>query len=137
MKTCTKCKQEKELTEFGKRKSMKDGHKSSCKHCECVDANQRRKENPIRSREIGRKSRLKNVVARRDACRKWRLENLDKSKDYNKKYKQLDKSKKRNNKYMEDYRSARPGYLKEYLKERKAHIKEMRELQEEAGFEQC
>ena len=32
-KTCTKCKEEKELTEFGKDKSGKDGVRASCKTC--------------------------------------------------------------------------------------------------------
>ena len=33
MKKCTKCKQEKELTEFSKRKRAKDGLQSQCKQC--------------------------------------------------------------------------------------------------------
>lgn len=33
MKICSKCKEEKEFTEFGKNKQAKDGHKSSCKKC--------------------------------------------------------------------------------------------------------
>lgn len=33
MKTCSKCKIPKELSEFGKDKSKKDGHQYSCKTC--------------------------------------------------------------------------------------------------------
>lgn len=33
MKSCTKCKEIKEFSEFGKSKSVKDGHKSACKAC--------------------------------------------------------------------------------------------------------
>jgi len=33
MKVCTKCKEEKELSEFGKEKENKDGLKGSCKSC--------------------------------------------------------------------------------------------------------
>jgi lysine/ornithine N-monooxygenase len=34
MKTCTKCGVEKELTEFSKRKNVKDGRTSQCKKCQ-------------------------------------------------------------------------------------------------------
>ena len=37
MKTCTRCKQEKPLTEFHKRSSSKDGHKSLCKSCRSAE----------------------------------------------------------------------------------------------------
>ena len=33
MKTCTKCDQTKELSEFYKNKNYKDGHKNECKDC--------------------------------------------------------------------------------------------------------
>ena len=33
MKVCSKCKIEKELSEFGKRSGSKDGHKGACKEC--------------------------------------------------------------------------------------------------------
>ena len=37
MKTCTKCKQEKELTLFSKDKYKKDGRRSACKQCNTID----------------------------------------------------------------------------------------------------
>ena len=37
MKTCTKCEQEKELTEFGKAKGYKDGLRTWCKSCKAED----------------------------------------------------------------------------------------------------
>lgn len=37
MKTCTKCKELKNFTSFGKSKSIKDGYKSSCKLCLSLD----------------------------------------------------------------------------------------------------
>jgi len=33
MKICTKCKEEKELINFSKRKDSKDGYKNQCKIC--------------------------------------------------------------------------------------------------------
>lgn len=36
MKTCTKCHQEKELTEFHKRLEIKDGLRSHCKSCQMI-----------------------------------------------------------------------------------------------------
>ena len=46
MKTCTKCKQTKQLTEFGKRSASHDGLQSRCKVCrKKIRQNNRKKEN--------------------------------------------------------------------------------------------
>ena len=33
-KTCSKCKQDKDIEQFNKKKASKDGHDSVCKHCQ-------------------------------------------------------------------------------------------------------
>jgi len=103
MKTCTKCKQEKELTEFYKDKGSKDGKKNSCKCCDKKRANEWHKANP-------------NLEGNRIRAAVWRDANPQRSKELN-----------------ELWRKKNPEKSKAY----KAYYKEMRELQEEAGFEQC
>lgn len=46
MKTCPKCKTEKDLEEFPKASSRKDGHAAWCKVCYATRAKQRYQENP-------------------------------------------------------------------------------------------
>lgn len=46
MKTCNKCGETKEFSEFWKRKSNKDGHRPSCKTCE-KERNRERKKSPL------------------------------------------------------------------------------------------
>ena len=36
MKTCSKCKEDKEFSEFNKRKLMSDGYRSECRECQSV-----------------------------------------------------------------------------------------------------
>ena len=45
MKICTKCKNQKELTEFGKSKYSKEGHKIYCKECSRADQKKYRDKN--------------------------------------------------------------------------------------------
>ena len=45
MKTCTKCKEAKPLTSFGKHKKHKDGLRYRCKECEAIDRLEKRKIN--------------------------------------------------------------------------------------------
>ena len=56
MKRCTKCKEEKSLSEFDNRKASKDGKTAQCTLCLRTKAMKVRKENP----EITRASNLRN-----------------------------------------------------------------------------
>ena len=83
MKKCSKCKKEKELTEFYKDKSKKDGLKSWCKECHLEDSRKResrynetrkkyREEHREESREKKKKYYKKNKEHILESNRKWR-----------------------------------------------------------------
>ena len=102
-KTCNKCKQEKELTEFYKDKKAKDGLRASCEVCVKVEAAAYYKANP------------EQVKAGTAAYSKA---NPDKVKSYG-----------------AAYYKANPDKLKAKNAAYRAYKKEIKQLQEEAGFE--
>jgi len=61
MKVCSKCKGNKPLSAFYKRKIAKDGRNSYCKECEHKEIYEWRKKNPAIQSEITRRCRLKRV----------------------------------------------------------------------------
>ena len=66
-KICSKCKEEKEVCDFVKRKDSKDGFRSECKSC-------------------GKKSRLNNKTHLLEYSKKWRASNTEHISNYNKNY---------------------------------------------------
>jgi hypothetical protein len=110
MKTCTKCKIEKELTEFSKDKSKKDGLQLVCKTCKKEWENN-------------------NKEKRKEFSKKYLEKNKEKIKKYNEEYKL-------NNKvyckeYSKNYRENNKEKLKEYYKNNKEKIKEYNENNKE------
>jgi hypothetical protein len=82
MKTCSTCKIEKELSEFTKDKSKRDGFHSQCKSC--------KKENREKNKE--RKKEYDRIYQKQ--CRERKKEyNRIYQKEYGKKYRQNDKYK--------------------------------------------
>jgi hypothetical protein len=65
-KTCTRCGENKALTEYHQQKTSRDGHDSACKSCRCAAAKKWRESN--RSKEMHRESQ-----------RLWLLNNPDKA----------------------------------------------------------
>jgi 5-methylcytosine-specific restriction endonuclease McrA len=57
MKTCTKCKESKEIKFFGKAKLGKDGLRAICKKCHNTETTQRNRDNPEKATAYGRKYR--------------------------------------------------------------------------------
>jgi len=89
MKTCSKCKKEKSLIEFGKLSSSSDGLKRRCKKCANKAIREWNKNNPDKSKAISKRSRKNNNKTRQkwDAknrakinkqAREWRSRNKDK-----------------------------------------------------------
>jgi hypothetical protein len=59
MKKCTKCGVEKPLSEFYKDKSRPSGQRNSCKSCDKLKSHLWRKQDPNKTRECWRASKLK------------------------------------------------------------------------------
>ncbi len=92
-KVCTKCKEEKELSEFYKNKNYKDGYVTECKSC--VIKNQRQWE-------------LKNRDSRRKYKTDWQRNNTDKSKEYRRSFEENNpnRASQLNKKWRDDNREA-------------------------------
>lgn len=91
MKICSKCKKEKNISEFRKRKDSKDGFRSSCKSCDDKRTKAWIEKNPERKkancREWARKHRAKNPEFYKKKAReeKWRSLGINcDDEDYNK-----------------------------------------------------
>jgi hypothetical protein len=84
-KVCSKCKEEKEVCEFGKDKTKKSGHKSQCKECVNITSNKYKLLNPdkiklsrkktyekhfdkisIKKKEYERKNKIKDNIRRKN-----------------------------------------------------------------------
>lgn len=68
MKTCSKCNQDKPLTEFHKQTRSKDGYQPACKSCMNVAYNNSRKKKQGHYQEVARQRQQKNV----DLMREWK-----------------------------------------------------------------
>lgn len=79
MKECTKCKESKELEDFPKRTSSKDGYNTQCKVCIALTKKKWAEENTDKIK-VARENNRENILKSR---KKWN----DNNKDYNKKYK--------------------------------------------------
>lgn len=97
MKICSKCREPKELDEFHRNKSNKDGRAYYCKDCmrPIVRDSQRkgRALNPERERENKRRSYLKHRKQRIEEARNWRKENPERQAAANKRYYEANREK--------------------------------------------
>ena len=89
MKTCTKCKVEKELTDFGRLKQSKSGYRSECKICvkeyrikNSEHIVEYRKQYAINNKENIRLYKLRNKEKLRDQDKQYRLNNKDRYKQW-------------------------------------------------------
>lgn len=109
MKSCTKCNQIKEFSEFGKSKQVKDGHKSACKACLSAD------NRLYYSSNIEKESLRKKKQYERDSEKiiAQQLEYYEENKD-------------RRSQWVKDKRKAKPevfkGYGKTYRKNNRENI---------------
>jgi hypothetical protein len=88
IKTCTKCGEEKPLTEFHKDKSKPDGHMPSCKACRKIAAATHYNDNLDRRRAENRESYCRNRGAKKAKQAEYRESHREeiraKSRDYQK-----------------------------------------------------
>jgi hypothetical protein len=102
---CSKCKIEKETTEFKKDKSKKLGRSSQCKECQ---------------KPYAKKYQLENLDKWSGYNKKWRENNLEKSKEIVDLYYQNNKEKHKQN--MKEWYAANPDYNKEYWQREKVKL---------------
>lgn len=76
MKTCSKCKNGKEIKEFTKDANCKDGLRPSCRECHAAY----RDANKDRAKEVTKKWRENNAASFSAKQKAWRLKNLEKCK---------------------------------------------------------
>jgi hypothetical protein len=131
MKKCTKCKIEKEITEFSKQKESKDGLRGACKPCIKEYQAKYRKENKeyIKERyELNKEKYLSkqklyyinNTEKIKESQAQWRSSNKDKIKEYSKKYNITNKNR------IKSYQLINKEHISEYRKEyRKTNKKKL------------
>ena len=122
-KVCSKCKEEKEVFEFSKNTSTRDGYQSYCKKCiKELRRNNRdkrnqylkkwRASNPEKSKESGKKIREKNPEKISNYQKKYKEENKERLVKSNKNYreKNLEKILKHNMEYNKKKRHSDPFF---------------------------
>ncbi len=121
MKVCTKCKLEKEFSEFYKRENSKDGYRNECKDCYKKNSKEYSKEYHSKNRDIRLKNQkiyyLNNKEKILEKTILYYYNNREKMLKCSKKYKELNKKKikekrianrDRYNKYQIDFRNLNP-----------------------------
>ena len=99
MKKCSKCKEEKSLSEFSKDGQMKNGLSSRCRLCQSIERKQKRKDRTKEQIETEREyKRIYNSSEDRKATSKilmkrWAENNKDKIRSHADKYRFSDKGK--------------------------------------------
>ena len=145
-KICTKCKIEKPVNEYDKRKRNKSGIKASCKSCNKVLRNKWQKENKEKLKKKRKEWRDKNPEKMKKSNKKYRDENSEKIKEtreleenkekrriYNKEYEQINKVRisKRRKQYRKDNPEKGPKYYQENKERKKKQVSEYREENKE------
>ena len=132
-KICTCCKTEKNLTEFYKRKSIKDGHSTICKKCKSEKDKKYREENKTKIYQSKKEYREKNIDTIRVKKKEYRNNNKEKISKRDKEYRdrnieEIKKNKKiyyeankehvllKNKEYQKKNRLRINKYLLEYFK---------------------
>ncbi len=117
MKTCSKCKIEKELGEFHKNKSMKDGLQYQCKEC----VREYQQDNKEATTERNRKYYQENKEVRAEYNREYYQKNKEYYAEHSRKYYQENKEYfvEYDRKYRQDNKEALAGYGRKYHQENK------------------
>jgi hypothetical protein len=100
-KVCSKCKEDKDFCEFGKRKDSKDGFRNECKNCIKLNHKLWREVNPDKYSEYSRLLKLNNPKSRENSIKKYKEKNHKKIKEYNRKWRQ------KNREYTNNYQKNR------------------------------
>jgi hypothetical protein len=104
MKTCYKCKEEKNYSEFNKNKSNKDGYQDGCRMCTKIHYQQNKEQIKAKTN----KYRIENKEKLNEYWKSYRELNNKKVKQYRAKSK--NKNREKNNKYERERRQNNPLY---------------------------
>jgi hypothetical protein len=102
MKKCSKCNVEKELNEFPKSQSCKDGHVNQCKICRSEYYNKYNKEYREKNKEYYIKKNREYKKNNKEHIKEYYKKNKEYYKEKNKQYRE--KNKEYYNKYNKEYR---------------------------------
>ena len=116
-KICCKCNVKKEITEFPKDKSKKDGLYSYCKKCVISKSNNYKLKNPEKLKESKQKEYKKNIKKYKLSQKKFKENNPKYQNEYNKEY-YLSNSEKIKEKVCYYYSNNKEKY-NEYLKNKR------------------
>ena len=135
MKRCTKCKKEKNYSDFSKNKNTEDGLSYRCKLCDkeyrIVNKNKISICNKV-YREGNREKTLKysknyyrnNKIKMNEQTKQYRINNKEKTSEYNKTYRKNNKKKlaKYIKQYQKDNKEELADYIKQYYLNNKKHL---------------
>jgi len=117
-KVCIKCKVEKEVNQFNKNKSRKDGYHPCCKECRKIDY-KNNKEKISESRKDYQKQYREN---NKEKLKQYRENNKEKLKVFNKNYRENNKEKIKEYKKTNKYKEYNKNYTKIYYENNKEKI---------------
>ena len=125
-KECCKCHEIKEVSEFFKDKSKKDGIGTTCKECRREYQKEYQKQNTYRIKEQKSEYYKQNIDKIKEQQSEYYKQNADKKKEYRKQ--NVDKIKE----YLKEYRKQNADKIKEQQKEyHKQNIDKIKEQQKE------
>lgn len=126
MKTCAKCKIEKELTEFSKDKNSKDNLKYACKKCLSIEGKIYYNNNKEKESEKAREYYIKNKEKIDSKHREYKEKNKEKIKEY----RQINKEKinLKHKEYYENNKEILLEYQKKHRQINKIKINEKRKI---------
>jgi hypothetical protein len=92
-KICIKCKEEKSIDEFYKRKDIPDEYRNDCKKCKLNNTKKWRFENKEKVKNLGLNYRKNNKNKISNNEKKWRFENKERITETKRKYREENKEK--------------------------------------------
>lgn len=124
LKTCSKCEEEKPLTnEYFRENKESNTFRGACRSCDKEYSRRYRKENKEKVRACNRRHREENIEHYRERSKKYYLENKDRISEYRQEYSKRyrEENKERLQKYRDDKREYYKEYNKEYYKNNKEY----------------
>jgi hypothetical protein len=123
-KVCSICKNDKDIFEFGKLKSSKDGYNKICKNCRKTITDKYKHNNIDKVKLSKQLYSSKNYEKEKNRKKEWRKNNLEYFKDYRVKNKINETERHKN--WVENNKEKVKVYLKKYRDENREEIRDKR-----------